>query len=507
MTKINPDISHYHPVKDWKKVKENCNFIISKATQRTDFIDSTLKDFVKNCEANKIPYWLYCFPEKGIEVESVEFFLKTVKPLTGNYLVGYALDVETDNKGKLVTPDGVVKAMERLKKEGYKTMLYTEWSQYSSWKDIISKIVDKDCAWWEARYGKNIGGKDYSADYPCHDNVELHQFTSTYTASYFTGGVDLSKIRNVKGKDLSWYMTPGKISTQNNSSTTVQQEVKPTMTKEQFIQKVIDVALVEVGYLEKKSNSNLDSKTANAGSNNYTKYGKWISCNGDFWCASFVSWCFYAAFGYDKGKSILTTYSPACETIRSKIPKVSGAPQPGDIIFFSGTRHAGANHIGIVYKVTSSTVYTIEGNTSGGSTVIDNGGGVAKKSYSRSYSKILSYGRPKYPSDTTTTSTPITNTTTTTTTKKTYVQANPDCALPKTMPSRGYWKIGDDHIDCLRIKKFLTWVYPNAGFTNKNNYFGDLTKTYVKKFQASQGLTVDGLWGSKTQAAAKAYKK
>ena len=39
--------------------------------------------------------------------------------------------------------------------------------------------------------------------------------------------------------------------------------------------KFVNIALAEIGYLEKRSNSQLDSKTANAGSNNYTKYGKW----------------------------------------------------------------------------------------------------------------------------------------------------------------------------------------------------------------------------------------
>ena len=38
------------------------------------------------------------------------------------------------------------------------------------------------------------------------------------------------------------------------------------------VNKVINIASNEVGYLEKKSNYRLDSKTANAGYNNYTKY-------------------------------------------------------------------------------------------------------------------------------------------------------------------------------------------------------------------------------------------
>lgn len=39
-------------------------------------------------------------------------------------------------------------------------------------------------------------------------------------------------------------------------------------------QKVINIALAEEGYLEKKSNKDLDDKTANAGSANYTKFAR-----------------------------------------------------------------------------------------------------------------------------------------------------------------------------------------------------------------------------------------
>lgn len=38
--------------------------------------------------------------------------------------------------------------------------------------------------------------------------------------------------------------------------------------------RVVEIALGEVGYLEKATNSQLDSKTANAGYNNYTKYNR-----------------------------------------------------------------------------------------------------------------------------------------------------------------------------------------------------------------------------------------
>ena len=177
---------------------------------------------------------------------------------------------------------------------------------------------------------------------------------------------------------------------------------------------VIEIAKAEVGYLEKASNKNLDDKTANAGYNNWTKYGKWFGINGvdAYWCCMFVSWCFNKAYGTTDGKALLCgSYLASCETLRSKF-KTAGqyktaSPKVGDLIFFSGTRHSGANHIGIVYKVDSSKVYTIEGNTSSSDGVADNGGCVAKKSYALTYSKILGYGRPKYDQETTTTTTKV----------------------------------------------------------------------------------------------------
>lgn len=48
-------------------------------------------------------------------------------------------------------------------------------------------------------------------------------------------------------------------------------------------QKVINIALAEEGYLEKASRSGLDSKTANAGKNNFTKYARDIDAITGFY--------------------------------------------------------------------------------------------------------------------------------------------------------------------------------------------------------------------------------
>jgi len=179
-------------------------------------------------------------------------------------------------------------------------------------------------------------------------------------------------------------------------------------------QKVIDIALSEVGYLEKASRSNLDDKTANAGSGNYTKYSRDLAKypyfngtkQGAAWCAVFVAWCFVQAYGKAAALKLLCQPTKAANNAGAGCRyamnyfKAKGQfhtePQPGDMIFFYSKDKSSIAHTGLVYNVDNKKVYTVEGNTSGANGVIDNGGGVCKKSYSLSYARIVGYGRPDY---------------------------------------------------------------------------------------------------------------
>ena len=184
------------------------------------------------------------------------------------------------------------------------------------------------------------------------------------------------------------------------------------------VEKVLAVAEAEVGYLEKKSNSQLDNPTANAGKNNYTKYSRdlveWIGSpysQGVAWCDQFVDWCFINAFGINEAKRLLggwSAYTPTSANYFKQMGRWSSKPQVGSVIFFKNSTRI--CHTGIVYKVDAATVYTIEGNTSTGAGVIANGGGVCKKSYSLNNSKIAGYGHPLYDASTTVSS-PLTTTT------------------------------------------------------------------------------------------------
>ncbi len=157
--------------------------------------------------------------------------------------------------------------------------------------------------------------------------------------------------------------------------------------------RVIAAALGEVGYLEKASNAQLDSKTANAGSNNYTKYGAWYGMNGQPWCDMFVSWCGEQAGEAEAvGKfAYVPSHKNYFECQGRYHDKRGYTPQPGDVIIFRNE-----SHIGLVEYLSGGYVHTIEGNTSGGSTLVANGGGVHRKAYGLSSSYIMGYGHPAY---------------------------------------------------------------------------------------------------------------
>lgn len=174
-----------------------------------------------------------------------------------------------------------------------------------------------------------------------------------------------------------------------------------------IVDDVIRIANKEVGYLEKENGdpNYLYDKTANAGSNNYTKYGyemhKVYPAVMDYpayWCDSFIDWLFYRAYGIANAKGLLggnfNDYTVASAQLYKNKNAWYSSPQAGDQVFFqNGVR---INHTGLVIAVNGSTFTTIEGNTSDGSEVVPNGGAVCMKTYIIGNSRIAGFGRPAY---------------------------------------------------------------------------------------------------------------
>ena len=174
------------------------------------------------------------------------------------------------------------------------------------------------------------------------------------------------------------------------------------MTKNKAVQKLLTIARNEIGYREKASSAQLDDKTANAGSGNYTKYARDLDAIGYYngpkqgfpWCDVFVDWCFVAAFGPKTGREMLfqpeKSAGAGCLYSAQYFQQAGhfsrSDPQPGDQVFFSYSPGE-VSHTGIVETVNAGTITTIEGNSSDG---------VNRRSYPRNYGSFYGFGRPDW---------------------------------------------------------------------------------------------------------------
>lgn len=278
-----------------------------------------------------------------------------------------------------------------------------------------------------------------------------------------------------------------------------------------YASKLIEVALNEVGYLEKKTNSNLYSKTANAGYKNFTKYAADLDKidgfyngkkNGYAWCSCFVDWCMVQAFGVTNAKKITyhTIYGAGC-TYSARQYENKGrlykSPKVGDEIFFKDS-DGGCSHTGLVYAVDTLYVYTVEGNTSSASGVVANGGAVAKKKYLKSYNKIYGYGRPVYDEE-------PKETVKKTSTAAKKQKINKNVQAWQTAAARDGFKFasGADGIWGKECEVVAKAEAAQLMVGSKNN---DLIK-FVQKQLGFKGDDVDGIFGSKTKNAVKKYQK
>lgn len=173
---------------------------------------------------------------------------------------------------------------------------------------------------------------------------------------------------------------------------------------EKAIARVVEIAEGEIGYVEKATNSQLNDKTANPGSGNYTKYGAYFDSqrgeyeyyngrkNGYDWCDQFVDWVFAQAFGIDAGRRVL--YQPMASCGAGCVYSAgyfrannawTNVPAAGRQIFFGPK--GDESHTGIVVDVSADKVWTVEGNASNR---------VMRRVYSRTDGNIAGYGEPNF---------------------------------------------------------------------------------------------------------------
>ena len=258
---------------------------------------------------------------------------------------------------------------------------------------------------------------------------------------------------------------------------------------------IVSIALAEVGYREKASNTALDGKTANPGSGNWNKYARDLAAagyyngnkNGYAWCDVFVDWCFFRAYGAVEGQRILCQSGPlgaACiysAQYYQQKGRYDRNPKVGDQVFF--LVDGGIGHTGIVVEVTGTTIVTVEGNSSDQ---------VKKNTYSRSSSYIAGYGHPLYdgegtaPAPAPATEAPVTV----------------SCKVDLPQLKKGAVGSAVMNAQILLISKgYYCGSRMVSGRETADGEFGPTTEKAARSFQGKRNLTVDGIIGTDTWKA------
>lgn len=450
------DVSAWQGQIDWKTVAAyGMDFAILRITEAGNVTDKYFERNYAECQKYNIPTGVYKYSYAMTITEIQSEARKVVSVLNGRKLqYPVWLDLEYNNQRSLGA-ENIHKMAEAFEKiitaAGYKFGIYCNVDWYMN--VICSHLKKYD--FWIARYPANDDGWLQERLRP--DFGVGWQYSSKAKIPGINGTVD----RSVFYKDY-----------------------KEVSTVDKNIEKLILIAKNEIGYLEKKSNIQLDDKTANAGSNNYTKYWRDIkpSYQGQPWCAAFVSWCFMKAFGLDKAKKLLKHWPYVYCPTMSELFTLNSYPKIGDIVIFY---HNGTfTHTGLVTAVIGDKFYTIEGNTSGASGIIANGGGVCAKSYYNSKLPGTKFCTPDY--SFVTSSTETTNT-----------EGGSYMFTPETVKS------GDKNTSVLLLQEILR----ARGFKGKTGKALKLTRKAdantiyaLKAYQESRKevLAVDGVCGPAT---------
>ena len=466
------DVSAWQGTIDWETVANyGMDFVILRITEAGNTIDSCFEKNYSGCQKHNIPTGAYKYSYAMTVAEIQSEAKKVVEVLNGRKLqYPVWLDLEWNNQRSLGA-EQIHKLAEAFEKiitaAGYKFGIYCNVDWYLN--VICSHLKKYD--FWIARYPASDNGTLQERLRP--DFGVGWQYSSKAKIPGISGTVD----RNVFYKNY-------------NEAKDIEKK-NTVMTKSEAINVVLGIAEEEIGYLEKKNNNQLDSKTGNAGSANYTKYWRDIkpSYQGQPWCAAFVSWCFMKAFGLDNAKKLLKHWPYVyCPTLGNLFTR-NANPKIGDIVIFY---HNGTfTHTGLVTAVIGDRFYTIEGNTSGASGIIANGGGVCAKSYLNSQMPGTKFCTPDYSivSDASAPAKPENTSSNTTQTGEEYM------FKPKTV------KAGDKNTSVLLLQEILR----ARGFKGKDKKeldldrsAGDNTIYALKQYQKSRGLEADGICGTAT---------
>ena len=245
------------------------------------------------------------------------------------------------------------------------------------------------------------------------------------------------------------------------------------MTKQEAVNRFVDLAQREVGYHE--------------GENNYNKYAAALdplnvtygAKQNQPWCGEFVLWCAVEAFGVTGGLKLLRSPRPSgvplCATAAEYFKKAgawSKTPELGDIVFFNVD--GGINHTGIVTAVRNGTITTVEGNCSDR---------VARCLYTAANGSIAGYGRPDWAA---------------------VCELTPEKKEPededkdKNELALPLLRQGSRGLTVTAMQGILIARGCGCGPDGPDGDFGPNTAAALRRFQSENGLAADAVCGEKT---------
>lgn len=469
------DISYWQGNLDFKKLKSaGINYIILRAGYGTTK-DSRFDQYAKACQSVGIKiigaYWFTYALNVAQAKNEATICINACKPYNIPTIF-YDFEYDTVKKAKAqgITlgskecNDFTIAFCDTVKAAGIAPGYYCNDDYYKTM--YSDRVKNKGYYLWYAHY---------KSDYSYHESpisCDIFQYSSRARLAGFNQNFDGDICYNPK---LLGNSTNSSISSNTNKGNNT---MTNKTTKEQAINAVIKTAQNEIGYLEKKSNAQLNSKTANAGYNNFTKYWRDIypAYQTEPWCAAFVSWCFMKAFGLTMAKKLLKHWPYVyCPTLGSLFTK-NANPKVGDIVIFY--RSGEFRHTGLVTKVRGDKFWTIEGNTSGASGIVANGGGVCAKSYYNSKLPGTKFCTPNYSLVTS------------------IVSGNSSTSIPTTPTNtKNYLTVGDKGDD---VKTLQTKLNKVGYKLTVDGEYGSATKAAVTSFQKKYNLEVDGVAGKNT---------
>ena len=249
------------------------------------------------------------------------------------------------------------------------------------------------------------------------------------------------------------------------------------MTIEEAKQKVVSLAISQVGYTE--------------GANNWNKYADdpgitqlygWNPQNQP-WCCVFVNWVFLNAFGYDIGSRLTYGGTAACNASANLFKQNAAwktTPEIGDQAFFySG---GGINHTGIVVSVDGTAFVTIEGNYSDK---------VSRVNHNVGKSDVAGFGRPDWQL--------VQDVALTDKDEPVSAEKPQTSTLDEHVWKPSLLKMSNKYSsECVVLQALLNVKHFACG--SADGFYGPKTQAAVNKAQQFYGLEVDGICGPKTWA-------